>query len=194
MGAPAYAGMDPSRHAPRRRRDGCPRIRGDGPVLHAPRGVVAAVPPHTRGWTHGWAPRVLGGWGAPAYAGMDPECPRGSRRPTRCPRIRGDGPCARVPPSQSRWVPPHTRGWTLVKPVRQAGRVGAPAYAGMDPSRRTRSWCGRRCPRIRGDGPATLTGLSDAERVPPHTRGWTRADARRRGHDRGAPAYAGMDR
>ena len=54
--------------------------------------MVAAAPPHTRGWTHDAAGRGAGVVGSPAHAGMDPCSPTSPFRPGWLPRTRGDRP------------------------------------------------------------------------------------------------------
>ena len=50
--SPAYAGMDPVRHARRLSAIGLPRLRGDGPAMDAQAWDMIGSPPPTRGWTH----------------------------------------------------------------------------------------------------------------------------------------------
>ncbi len=48
-------------------------------------------------------------------------------------------------------------------------------------------------PRMGGDGPKSDYDADQAERAPPHGRGWTRIHAGTKNTNTGSPAWAGMD-
>ena len=133
-GCPAYAGMDPSAADVEMDRVGLPRLRGDGPKSSFSRYKRPMAAPPTRGWTVlGWSRRNHGE-GCPAYAGMDPAVGDWRGRPTRLPRLRGDGPKKpRILLSLAKAAPP-TRGWTPKRNDFSFAQGGCPAYAGMDPT------------------------------------------------------------
>ena len=149
--------------------------------------------PHPRGWTRELEEERISVKGFPAPAGMDPgrRAPGGRRR--GIPRTRGDGPCASLPVSVTSADSPHPRGWTRRRSDPTTCRLGFPAPAGMDPSRRSGRGRSCRIPRTRGDGPDFDAMAAFWEEDSPHPRGWTHArllSARRGG---GFPAPAGMD-
>ena len=131
---------------------------------------------------------------SPALAGMDPL--RHPSRSTPCgfPRTRGDGPAQDGGQPGRLLFPPHSRGWTLIKPRHEPAALVSPALAGMDRSSRA-SGSGSSCfPRTRGDGPLTVPTGAIPTQFPPHSRGWTRRASRRMNAARVSPALAGMDR
>ncbi len=71
--------------------------------------------------------------------------------------------------------------------------AASPAPAGMDPSRPASASRANSFPRARGDGPKADHVQRDIQRLPPHPRGWTHADDRRRRYRLASPAPAGMD-
>ena len=109
------------------------------------------------------------GWMVDPCAGMDPR----GRLPLNCrsrfPRMRGDGPLPGTP------------------------TVVSPACAGMDPCLARQQLPPSRFPRMRGDGPFTTDAGDTVTGFPPHARGWTLHDRRRRHGYRVSPACAGMD-
>ena len=192
-GFPAHAGMDPRRATRRRTARWFPRTRGDGPAQVDVRADRILVSPHTRGWTPLPPSVVRELHGFPAHAGMDRGCSPSRRAPDGFPRTRGDGPARWLDFSHDGMVSPHTRGWTASTPLGADRRVGFPAHAGMDPSplemRPATPWF----PRTRGDGPEGGRARSRPSPVSPHTRGWTRIEARVHADRGGFPAHAGMD-
>ena len=90
-------------------------------------------------------------------------------------------------------APPPTRGWTLHWQRLELRRDGSPAYAGMDPPRRSFQPSPAGLPRLRGDGPPTEPMKIAARQAPPPTRGWTPEVSRVMARLEGSPAYAGMD-
>ncbi len=152
------------------------------------------VAPHTRGWTAERGVAGGAGHGCPAHAGMDPTLQHCCRSATRLPRTRGDGPAAMDEQYRGSGVAPHTRGWTVLSRNTNAGSVGCPAHAGMDPTRAPRRRPEGRLPRTRGDGPRPRGLTSRPARVAPHTRGWTDYLATQVLPRLGCPAHAGMDR
>ena len=88
--------MDPGNWPYNRILVGLPRLRGDGPVSTTALPATREAPPPTRGWTVGRTSRLVGVFGSPAYAGMDPSSGTNAASRTGLPRLRGDGPTARV--------------------------------------------------------------------------------------------------
>ncbi len=129
---PAYAGMDRSVMNKTPRVGGVPRLRGDGPTPTS--WVVAGVAcsPPTRGWTEARAKAEDVGSVFPAYAGMDRKKTLSKIPGLRVPRLRGDGPCARLGRRAALWCSPPTRGWTAIRDIRDSAAWVFPAYAGMD--------------------------------------------------------------
>ena len=192
-GSPAHAGMDPYATSPCAGTSRLPRARGDGPSnVQRVRSSVWA-PPRTRGWTRPHHHPPVRHPGSPAHAGMDRRRSAGARPLSWLPRARGDGP--RIGPRRGfhRWAPPRTRGWTPRGSTCGARREGSPAHAGMDPRPRLRARSRCRLPRARGDGPFTKAFLSNVERAPPRTRGWTPRLSGGGLLFEGSPAHAGMD-
>ena len=192
-GFPAHAGMDPTRYRSRSFGPRLPRTRGDGPSAPSSRASCSAASPHTRGWTSARYPRGTSTAGFPAHAGMDPRARPPTRKTTRLPRTRGDGPGDWTNAASAEAASPHTRGWTPCAIERPQGEAGFPAHAGMDPrlSRAIRS--ARWLPRTRGDGPALVRHRARRVVASPHTRGWTRVRVGRERAVVGFPAHAGMD-
>src|SRR5690606_2646092 len=121
------------------------------------------------------SPRV-----SPAYAGIDPREEKRGRGQGGFPRIRGDRPRgAGLGGAESRF-PPHTRGSTVVP--RAGGTEGrvSPAYAGIDPRRRSPGTARSRFPRIRGDRPDGVIAAEVVGAFPPHTRGSTSSPSARK--------------
>ncbi len=110
----------------------------------------------------------------------------------RCPRLRGDGPIRPGNPPPSSWVSPPTRGWSVTAVPQFEVAAGVPAYAGMVLPTPTGCALCIWCPRLRGDGPATLTIDGEVALVSPPTRGWSLLEVERRAPQQGVPAYAGM--
>ena len=89
-------------------------------------------------------------------------------------------------------VSPPTRGWSRLKVAARLLFRGVPAYAGMVRLMR-RCWRrGRRCPRLRGDGPAMDWFVRTLKTVSPPTRGWSASASLAPDSAAGVPAYAGM--
>ena len=178
MGCPAYAGMDPRYRGNASHRNRLPRLRGDGPLIGNSNQFTRKVAPPTRGWTLWSSDDDETFRGCPAYAGMDRATIRLPAEHYRLPRLRGDGPFARLAGSGFLAVAPPTRGWTLAWRLVESGGAGCPAYAGMDP------WIGSGgllpswLPRLRGDGPEDTPFTKALLEVAPPTRGWTRRAGR----------------
>ena len=152
-GSPAHAGMDPRCGRTRRRKEGLPRPRGDGPVLLVWPPDDTPAPPPTRGWTAATPPTAPAVPGSPAHAGMDRPFTEASDGEERLPRPRGDGPAAHSDFEHVLLAPPPTRGWTsLVRAARIRGG-GSPAHAGMDLEPSGLAEDVQWLPRPRGDGP-----------------------------------------
>ena len=192
--SPARAGMDrPDGREPRRSLR-FPRTRGDGPQQRFELATGEAFPPHARGWTLRRRLRHALLEVSPARAGMDP-LPSQRRTNAACfPRTRGDGPQKQMPPEHGNGFPPHARGWTLLTWSLSVARVVSPARAGMDlvSSMPPITWV--RFPRTRGDGPASVCGLTTSLQFPPHARGWTEGVSGGDVAEGVSPARAGMDR
>ena len=192
-GFPAHAGMDLLVGFDPDELIGLPRTRGDGPCGRRPGVITARASPHTRGWTLRADSARIRAEGFPAHAGMDPARSAASRRRAGLPRTRGDGPGADWTRFGRIRASPHTRGWTLDKPVLLTSAEGFPAHAGMDPAAGRPARTAAGLPRTRGDGPLAGVPADRVLRASPHTRGWTRV-VRRPGRGRtGFPAHAGMD-
>ncbi len=191
--SPAHAGMDRSSARSSTSSFRFPRTRGDGPVKCRSLSRMAALPPHTRGWTQAQHGDQHLGRASPAHAGMDPAVTDRLGWANGFPRTRGDGPESFALASESAWLPPHTRGWTLDDLRPESLGPASPAHAGMDRWTLTGHPISRRFPRTRGDGPHRAAVLASSAMLPPHTRGWT---SWRRADHRGqsaSPAHAGMD-
>ena len=108
------------------------------------------------------------------------------------PRTRGDAPAWRSSAALMSSVPPHARGCT--REARPAGddAAGSPARAGMHLLAIHVRREVIRFPRTRGDAPVAGEGRAGRDRVPPHARGCTRAQAERMLPAGGSPARAGM--
>ena len=151
--SPALAGMDPSGFMAARTIMCFPRTRGDGPVSASSSSAGGTFPPHSRGWTHPAVIDLSLRGVSPALAGMDPTVHVDELEVLGFPRTRGDGPPSSHPAAPSFRFPPHSRGWTAELADHLRADAVSPALAGMDPSCPTPSWCRRRFPRTRGDGP-----------------------------------------
>ena len=192
-GFPAHAGMDPAYGGGGGGKYGLPRTRGDGPLAFRDGSKVFWASPHTRGWTRQADDAAVAAGGFPAHAGMDRMDVELAEECGWLPRTRGDGPVDTKASSLSSMASPHTRGWTLIPHEVEAGAIGFPAHAGMDPSLRDGHGEQPRLPRTRGDGPACWMAYRLGIRASPHTRGWTPPGSMHRPILRGFPAHAGMD-
>ncbi len=192
-GSPAWAGMDPRRLGRRPPRRRLPRVGGDGPLATVAADLVRLAPPRGRGWTPERERIEVAGAGSPAWAGMDPRRARTSAPQGGLPRVGGDGPAGVVTIARGQEAPPRGRGWTRASTASRSAAGGSPAWAGMDPPRRTRGAQHRRLPRVGGDGPEADHALACACAAPPRGRGWTRPRPHRPPPHRGSPAWAGMD-
>ncbi len=191
---PACAGMDRLRLHAGADDVGVPRMRGDGPALASASVSLLPCSPHARGWTerHSTGPhhRLV----FPACAGMDRERASAIASDFSVPRMRGDGPTVGAMTVSAAKCSPHARGWTDGAQLVVAAALVFPACAGMD---RQTVECGsdrRGVPRMRGDGPSSLSLKHCGQMCSPHARGWTvdRAESSRVSHV--FPACAGMDR
>ncbi len=193
QGCPAYAGMDPTTSVEPCRRCWLPRVCGDGPSLTSAVVMVGRAAPRMRGWTPRASERAAKCCGCPAYAGMDPSSSGRSCRMRRLPRVCGDGPVMRFHADTQELAAPRMRGWTPQHAGMCAVKNGCPAYAGMDPRRRRSPASTRWLPRVCGDGPSADKAAWLQSRAAPRMRGWTPVPRQQPAHDRGCPAYAGMD-
>ncbi len=134
-GCPARAGMDPGAVFRRGQRVWLPRASGDGPCARWCCNSRRPAAPRERGWT----PSTGGGLGeclgCPARAGMDPQNAANRPGSMRLPRASGDGPADGTMSVKSGAAAPRERGWTLDIADLDAGALGCPARAGMDPTR-----------------------------------------------------------
>ena len=193
VGFPALAGMDPGGAVPNDAAAGIPRARGDGPSPSRTRRASSLDSPRSRGWTLKAGRYRFDPTGFPALAGMDPRGCAAEREEDRIPRARGDGPRLSAPLRPSREDSPRSRGWTLVPRGVEAGVIGFPALAGMDPAGPPARRAARRIPRARGDGPRAPRPPAGRPGDSPRSRGWTAPNAAPTGPNRGFPALAGMD-
>ena len=213
-GFPAPAGMDLLSRMRRAVAHGLPRTRGDGPLTLQHDRALPLASPHPRGWTPGppRPPTCARGFpapagmdrihrvlthlatGFPAPAGMDPGPAWARMHHMWLPRTRGDGPVAARILFDAGLASPHPRGWTPAPAPAVVRRVGFPAPAGMDRSRRRARRGRARLPRTRGDGPCVLCASPTAVMASPHPRGWTLDRAVTLHVVAGFPAPAGMDR
>ena len=109
------------------------------------------------------------------------------------PRVRGDRPVPVGLGHSSTPASPRPRGSTRPAQTRGDQRMGFPASAGIDPSRRP-GWSGSPwLPRVRGDRPSLGVYLHPLGSASPRPRGSTPPVRRRRAQDRGFPASAGID-
>ena len=150
--------------------------------------------PPTRGWTGVVAAPSPGACVFPAYAGMDRKSDGPRSWPCCVPRLRGDGPLVGDATRVERRCSPPTRGWTGGRDSREQVHQVFPAYAGMDRSFMSSRTITGGVPRLRGDGPAPVTGLTIDDLCSPPTRGWTAASEPSERKHSVFPAYAGMDR
>ena len=88
---------------------------------------------------------------------------------------------------------PHTRGSTVPRLQGLQPACGYPAYAGIDPIRKSVGIRERRLPRIRGDRPEADYQAHVSVLATPHTRGSTWYDDKMVYFYVGYPAYAGID-
>ncbi len=192
-GCPACAGIDLQRRIVTSPQGGLPRMRGDRPSSRVAIAAASSAAPHARGSTlrDHQPERLLRG--CPACAGIDPRRAALLTCSSGLPRMRGDRPQTtglwRFPSGAA----PHARGSTRPPPVRESGRSGCPACAGIDPNHRSRGGTARRLPRMRGDrpfNPGNITGHSPAA---PHARGSTLGFTARALVSSGCPACAGID-
>ena len=192
--SPAHAGMYPCRSRAWVFRGRFPRTRGDVPRDQLPVADARPLPPHTRGCTRVRRRPAEAAGASPAHAGMYPGH-HGQYRPARrFPRTRGDVP--RTAPRRTSRValPPHTRGCTGGRALRQGAAQASPAHAGMYRRRsspRTRPWG---FPRTRGDVPGASRRKTLRMALPPHTRGCTVFRDHRQAWRVASPAHAGMYR
>ena len=132
--------------------------------------------------------------GSPAHAGMDLAEIVERVRLFRLPRTRGMDPAPSSCHLPRTWLPPHTRGWTLMLRGQRHHVEGSPAHAGMDRGRIHVHGRPPRLPRTRGDGPFSRI-VTPSGKPAPRTRGdgpWRSlsvADLLT-----ASPAHAGMDR
>ena len=171
---------------------GLPRLRGDGPHSYPLDQRPNPAPPPTRGWSRRFMGGPRGDSGSPAYAGMVPKTAPARSSLIRLPRLRGDGPDARVLSCDRSQAPPPTRGWSRREDFLRRLIQGSPAYAGMVPDQAPRRRGQRRLPRLRGDGPSSMHGARRYWAAPPPTRGWSCPTGLIRDEPGGSPAYAGM--
>ena len=104
---------------------------------------------------------------------MDPWPPLDGAVPPGLPRLRGDGPLAALRWSCAARAAPPTRGWTFMNEAAEKATKGCPAYAGMDPYKRSGWPWGSGLPRLRGDGPPWIGCQKVSKGAAPPTRGWT---------------------
>ena len=185
--------MDPTHLRELGARLGFPRTRGDGPERHTIRRALDALPPHTRGWTGRSWPWLVVASASPAHAGMDRRYFGRSRFRDCFPRTRGDGPLTLRHPGERAGLPPHTRGWTVLRRVGDHPVEASPAHAGMDPLLLVQATTVEGFPRTRGDGPCSSFMGPPMGVLPPHTRGWTPEPWRPEMPETASPAHAGMD-
>ena len=175
--SPALAGMDPSRASSRARRPSFPRTRGDGPRLPSSPAKWCGFPPHSRGWTRRDPPFHVIRHVSPALAGMDPRPSRSTKCNSSFPRTRGDGPLGAPMEEAVVRFPPHSRGWTSIRPPSTFYHYVSPALAGMDRFTVPSGLVTTSFPRTRGDGPLNSRWKRCAPKFPPHSRGWTHRHA-----------------
>ncbi len=112
----------------------------------------------------------------------------------RFPRTRGDAPRPRRRRRRPEPLPPHTRGCTPRRMVRDRVVKASPAHAGMHPLEDARDIASARFPRTRGDAPRIDRPHIQQVALPPHTRGCTRHRLTGRWSPPASPAHAGMHR
>ena len=157
-----------------------------------------AVPAHGRRRARPFAERGTGQAAATNTAlahakpaGMDPHVPVAVVRRFGLPRACGDGPLRPMcKPCHSR-ASPRLRGWTALMVVDEAGVLGFPAPAGMDPfdreDREVEAWLPRAC----GDGPCARSSTTWPSSDSPRLRGWTRRGRFPPHHRGSSPRHAG---
>ena len=192
--SPACAGMDPVRARRPEDDPGFPRMRGDGPDVTAASHHRPTFPPHARGWTVSKRTSLTWKQVSPACAGMDPLRSARTRRPSRFPRMRGDGPATAEERAAAARFPPHARGWTGIADRLNIDLSVSPACAGMDRGLKSPRGASKCFPRMRGDGPVGPERTSRHRQFPPHARGWTRWPGAHIPSPSVSPACAGMDR
>ncbi len=133
-GSPARAGIDPRDRRNPARRARLPRTRGDRPIRFKSWTKQGAAPPHARGSTLGRVQRGDRRHGSPARAGIDPCRSMFSTSIARLPRTRGDRPQSAAGSIARAMAPPHARGSTLHLAGVDLGGVGSPARAGIAPA------------------------------------------------------------
>ncbi len=146
-----------------------------------------------RGWTLACDAPILGEYGYPAHAGMDPAIPRDPIRADGLPRPCGDGPDPLTALAALCAVTPPMRGWTLIARTGPVFLMGYPAHAGMDRRGKATARLECRLPRPCGDGPTLGTLMSPSVSVTPPMRGWTLGVSMISVSNPGYPAHAGMD-
>ena len=190
--SPAHAGMYPQSGLVLQHLLGFPRTRGDVPFVYSNTSSQDWLPPHTRGCTFSALPLRGGGNASPAHAGMYPQSGLVLQHLLGFPRTRGDVPFVYSNTSSQDWLPPHTRGCTLLWGDRADGLVASPAHAGMYLCSAPRAGLAGGFPRTRGDVPVVFVSVVLPILLPPHTRGCTIIRRIKRLRTLASPAHAGM--
>ena len=129
-------------------------------------------------YSRGWSP-VGGHQGTPAHDS---------------PRIRGDGPPTVNLLGRLRRFSPYSRGWSVCSCLLHLWGGILPVFAGMVPSPANVRASTSHSPRIRGDGPVTVSLGDPRIRFSPYSRGWSPSSEAPGSCCTILPVFAGMVR
>ena len=170
---PVFAGMVPGVGCGDSNGEHSPRIRGDGPSKSLLRPSHSAFSPYSRGWSHAQGRYLITLTILPVFAGMVLLPPSMVPKPPYFPRIRGDGPMHLYDQGGFIPFPPYSRGWSPWLSGPRRTRYIFPVFAGMVPSTVAAAEITLYSPRIRGDGPTTISCHIISVRFSPYSRGWS---------------------
>ena len=129
--------------------------------------------PYSRGWSlvirSSSSPDII----LPVFAGMVPHPQWIPNHRANSPRIRGDGPCSPVTAGTQLEFSPYSRGWSATAAHSLGPSFILPVFAGMVPAHPSRLALSWNSPRIRGDGPVPLDGVTATKLFSPYSRGWS---------------------
>ncbi len=185
--------MDPRISSGSSSRASLPHPRGDGPAHPSAPTTIQSSPPPAWGWTRCPSlPRHLRDV-SPTRVGMDPASSCRTRRCSRLPHPRGDGPLIRSGGSFTTASPPPAWGWTRDEHHQDVRADVSPTRVGMDPSSSWHETLRERLPHPRGDGPQGSKRSPLTSQSPPPAWGWTPSSRFSRRCSMVSPTRVGMD-
>ena len=152
---------------------GCPRARGDIPLMRPSFVSADRLSPCKRGYSLRVVDTPAQIVVVPVHAGVFPKMGE-QRRPTRrCPRARGGIPYPHHLVACQRAFSPHKRGYSLSAVAKHCRSLVVPVNAGVFRSQERRQKPCRSCPRERGSTPASLVRCWPSRTLSPQTRGYS---------------------